>query len=165
LIAPPAADQEPNLEAKAEVMSQTKTAARSTGVSDTYFNLVKRHPLTSIRSAEDLAAAQSVVDALLRDKLDDGGQAYLDALSDLIIVYEQEHHAIAPLPPHELLAYMLDERQMSQADLMRVTGLAKATVSDLVTGKRRFTVKQMHRVASVFGLPATVFLPKPTKVS
>ena len=144
-------------------MSRTKTVGRSTGVPDTYFTLVKRHPLTSIRSEKDLDAAQSVVDALLRETLDDGGQAYLDALSDLIIVYEQEHHAITPLPPHQLLAYMLEEWRMSQADLMRATGLAKATVSDLVSGKRPFTVDQMHKVANVFGLPGTVFMPKPVK--
>jgi len=141
-------------------MSRTKTVALSTGVPDTYFTLVKRRPLTSIRSDQDLDAAQSVVDALLRENLDDGAQAYLDALSDLIIVYEQEHHAIGPLPPHELLAHMLEERRMSQADLMRATGLAKATVSDLVSGRRPFTVNQMHAVASVFGLPGIVFMPK-----
>ena len=131
-------------------MSRAKTE-RSPGVPDTYFRLVKRHPLTSIRSDQDLDAAQSVVDALVRENLDNGAQTYLDALSDLIIVYEQEQHAIAPLPPHELLAHMLEERRMSQADLMRMTGLAKATVSDLVSGRRPFTVNQMHAVANVFG--------------
>ena len=99
---------------------------------------MKRHPLTSIRSENDLDAAQAVVDDLLREELDDGKQAYLDALSDLVIVYEQEHHAVAPLPPHELLAQMLEERGMSQAELARTAGLAKATVSDLATGKRPF---------------------------
>jgi plasmid maintenance system antidote protein VapI len=48
---------------------------------------------------------------------------------------------------------------MSQADLVRATGLAKATVSDLVSGKRPFTIEQMHSVAAVFGLPGHVFLP------
>jgi HTH-type transcriptional regulator / antitoxin HigA len=143
-------------------MSRTKTVGRSTAISDTYFALVKRYPLTSIRNERELDGAQKVVDALLREDLDEGGLTYLDALSDLVIVYEQEHHAVAPLPPHELLAHMLEERGMSQADLTRTTGLAKATVSDLVTGKRPFTVNQMHAVANVFGLPATVFMPKTT---
>jgi antitoxin component HigA of HigAB toxin-antitoxin module len=58
-----------------------------------------------------------------------------------------------------LLAHMLKERSMSQADLVRATGLAKATVSDLVGGKRSFTVDQMHLVAKVFGLPGVVFMP------
>jgi HTH-type transcriptional regulator / antitoxin HigA len=152
--------QESTVKTEADIMTRTKTARRSPNVTDTYFSLVKRHPLTSIRNEKELDAAQAVVDALLRENLDDGELAYLDALSDLVIVYEQEHHAVTPLPPHELLAYMLDERNMSQADLARTTGLAKATVSDLTTGKRSFTVNQMHKVAQVFGLPGTVFMPK-----
>jgi HTH-type transcriptional regulator / antitoxin HigA len=141
-------------------MSRAKTAVRAGAIPDSYLTLVKRHPLTSIRDENELAAAQVVIDALLREGLDDGGQAYLDALSDLVIVYEQEHYAVAPLPPHELLAHMLEERGMSQADLARAAGLAKATVSDLASGKRPFTVKQMQTVAKIFGLPGTLFLPK-----
>jgi HTH-type transcriptional regulator/antitoxin HigA len=153
---------ETTCKAEAEIMSRAKTPRRSAAISDTYFALVKRHPLTSIRNERELDGAQAVVDALLREDLDDGGLAYLDALSDLIIVYEQEHHAIAPLPPHDLLAHLLKERSMSQAELTRRTGLAKATVSDLVTGKRPFTIQQMHTVATVFGLAGTVFMPKTT---
>src|SRR5437016_545902 len=105
-------------------MSRMKTAGRAAAVPDTYFALVKRHPLISIRNEMDLDAAQAVVDDLLREDLDNGGLAYLDALSDLVIVYEQEHHAVAPLSPHELLVHLLEERKMSQADLARTTGLA-----------------------------------------
>jgi len=147
-------------ETEPDIMSQTKSAVRGGAIPDSYLALVKRHPLTSIRSENDLDAAQAVVDDLLREELDDGKQAYLDALSDLVIVYEQEYHAVTPLPPHELLAQMLKDRGMSQAELARTAGLARATVSDLTTGKRPFTVKQMQAVASIFGLPATVFLPK-----
>ena len=148
------------LETETDLMSRTKSAVRAGSIPDSYLALVKRNPLTSIRSENDLDVAQAVVNDLLREELDDGKLAYLDALSDLVIVYEQQYHAVAPLPPHELLAQMLEERGMSQAELARTAGLAKATVSDLATGKRPFTVKQMHAVASIFGLPGTVFLPK-----
>jgi HTH-type transcriptional regulator / antitoxin HigA len=141
-------------------MSRAKSDVRAGAIPGSYLALVKRHPLMSIRSEPELDAAQAVIDELLRQELDVGKQAYLDALSDLVILYEQEHHAVAPLPPHELLAQMLEDRGTSQAELARTAGLAKATVSDLVTGKRPFTVKQMHTVASIFGLPGAVFLPK-----
>jgi antitoxin component HigA of HigAB toxin-antitoxin module len=147
-------------EKEQRVVSRTKTEGRPAVLPDTYFELVKKHPLTTIRNEAQLDAAQAVMDGLLRQELDEGGLAYLDALSDLVILYEQDHHALAPLPPHELLAHMLEERSMSQADLVRATGLAKATVSDLVGAKRRFTVDQMHLVAKVFGLPGSVFMPK-----
>jgi HTH-type transcriptional regulator/antitoxin HigA len=127
-------------------------------MTDSYFDLVKRHPLRSIQNESELDAAQAVIDDLLRRKLDAGGLAYLDALSDLVILYERDHHAIPPLAPAELLAHLLEERGLSQADLVRRTGIAKATVSDLVSGKRPFTVEHMHRIAEVFNLPAAVFI-------
>jgi len=134
-------------------------ARRQVAPSDTYFKLVRRHPLTSIRNEAELDVAQAVIDALLVQDLDDGGRTYLDALSDLVIVYEREHHPVPPLPPHALLTHMLEERGMSQADLVRATGIAKATVSDLASGKRAFTVEQMHVVAKVFRLSSAVFMP------
>jgi HTH-type transcriptional regulator / antitoxin HigA len=140
-------------------VTRTTARVRSAKRADSYLELVKRHPLRSIRTEAELDAAQTVIDDLLRRELDEGELTYLDALSDLVILYEREHHPIPPLAPHELLAHLLEERSMSQADLVRRTGIAKATVSDLVTGKRGFTVEQMHRVAGVFGLPARVFLP------
>ena len=141
-------------------MSRKKTKVRAAAIPDSYWALVKWHPLRSIRTESDLDAAQVIIDTLLREHLEEGSQAYLDALSDLVMVYEQEHHAVTALSPHELLAHMLEERGMSQADLARTTGLAKATVSDLATGKRPFTVNQIHTAANIFGLPGTVFLPK-----
>lgn len=135
-----------------------RSSKKSVGPSDSYLKLIKQHPLVSIRSEAELDKAQAVVDGLLTIDLDEGGVAYLEALSDLILLYEQEHHAIAGLAAHTLLSQMLEERSMSQADLVRATGLAKATVSDLVTGKRAFTVEQMHLVGKVFSLPGVVFM-------
>jgi HTH-type transcriptional regulator/antitoxin HigA len=155
------APQETTFETEEAVVNRTKTAGPPASLPDTYFELVKQHPLRSIGSEIELDAAQALLDTLVQQELDEGGLAYLEALSDLVIVYEQEHHAIASLPPHDLLAHLLAERGMSQADLVRATDIAKATVSDLVTGKRPFTVEQMHAVARVFGLPAAVFMREP----
>ena len=140
-------------------MNRSRSGPPPGKLPDTYFELVKRHPLRSIQTGADLDAAQAVIDGLLRHDLDAGGQAYLDALSDLVTVYERDRHPVPPLAPHELLAYLLADRGMSQADLVRQAGIAKATVSDLVSGKRAFTVEQMRRVADVFRVPATVFMP------
>lgn len=139
-------------------MSTTKSRKRSTKLSDTYFDLVRQHPLRSIQNDAELDTAQAVLDELLRRHLDAGETDYLDALSDLVILYEQDQHAIPPLPPHELLAQVLNERSLTQADLVRSTRIAKATVSDLVSGKRPFTVDHMHRLAKALSVPAAAFL-------
>lgn len=137
----------------------SRTTERRKPVPDTYLRLVRRHPLVSIRTEAELDAAQAVIDELVAEELDAGGQTYLDALSDLVILYEQAHHPVQPLPPHELLAHLLDDRGLSQAELGRRAGLARATVCELVSGKRAFTVPQMHAVAAALGVSARVFLP------
>lgn len=136
-------------------MTRTKAAAHA-GLPDTYFEWVKRHPLASIRTEADLDAAQAVLLSQTLD--DDGALTYLEALSDLVLLYERESHAVPPLPPHELLTHLLGERGRTQAELIRRTGIAKATVRDLAAGKRPFTVDHMPRIAAAFGVPAAVFL-------
>ena len=126
---------------------------------DSYLSLVQQLPLGSIRTEAERRVAQAMIDELLPQDLDEGGLKYLDALSDLLLLYERDRHPIPPLAPNRLLANLLEDRAISQADLVRATGLAKATVSDLIAGKRAFTVAQMHSVSAVFGIPAHLFLP------
>lgn len=59
----------------------TKSQFRPKGKSrDSYLKLVLDFPLASIKSEEHLAEAQRVMDGLLvRGKLDDGEEMYLDA--------------------------------------------------------------------------------------
>ena len=62
---------------------------------DAYLELVHAFPLASIKSDEHLDTAQEVMDQLLaKSELDDGEEMYLDALSDLVATYEDEHHAM-----------------------------------------------------------------------
>lgn len=128
---------------------------------DTYLELVQRHPLRSVRTEAELDAAQAVIDDLLVEDLDAGGRAYLDALSDLVILYERDRHPVPPLPANELLAQLLADRDWSQAELGRRAGLPRSTVSELVSGKRPFTVPHMHAVATALRVPAAAFLRSP----
>ena len=62
---------------------------------DTYLRLVQL-PLVSITSDVHLDAAQAMLDRLTDKKLDGGEQAYLDALCDLVAVYEDQYHPFRP---------------------------------------------------------------------
>ena len=58
---------------------------------NTYFELVKQFPLTHLRDDDHLDAAQAVIDRLLQEDRDEGAQAYLDVLTDLVESYEDAH--------------------------------------------------------------------------
>src|SRR5437867_2902219 len=117
-----------------------KTKFRLKGKSgDCYLELVRAFPLASIKSEEHLEEAQKVMDRLLgKGELDDGEEIYLDALSDLVAAYEDEHHAIAPASVADMLCHLMEARGVTQAQLSRDTAIPKSTISEVLAGKRPF---------------------------
>ena len=68
-------------------------------------------PLSSITSGEHLAEVQSVMDGLLAcESLNEGEETYLDALSDLVGSYDDEHHAIEPASNAEMLRHLMEAK-------------------------------------------------------
>lgn len=120
-------------------------------IRDRYLELVSEFPLTSIKSDEHLSAAQIVLDRLLaRGQLNGGDLAYLDALSDLVAAYEDEHHAIRPPSDAEMLRHLLEAKGITQSELSRATRIAKSTVSEIVSGKRPFSRSVIRKLADYF---------------
>jgi HTH-type transcriptional regulator/antitoxin HigA len=124
---------------------------------DSYLDLVLAFPLSSIRSDAHLAEAQSVMDGLLaKPKLDDGAATYLDALSDLVSVYEDEHHAIEPASDADMLRHLLEARGVTQAQLSQGAGIAKSTISEVLAGKKPFSRQMIRKLATYFNVEASV---------
>ncbi|MEJ7594738.1 MAG: helix-turn-helix transcriptional regulator [Planctomycetaceae bacterium] len=136
----------------------TRTQFRLKGKSrDSYMELVLDFPLASIKSAEHLAEAQSVIDGLLaRETLDDGEETYLDALSDLVGSCEDEHHAIAPASDADMLRHLMDAKGVSQMQLSRNTGLPKSTISEVLAGKKMFSRQMIRKLADYFHIDVGV---------
>lgn len=124
---------------------------------DSYLELILDFPLASIRSDAHLVEAQKVIDGLLaRERLNEGEATYLDALSDLVETYEDEHHAIAPASDADLLQQLLEARGLSQAQLSREAGLPRSTISEVLNGKRRFSRQMIHKLAAYFQIDAAM---------
>ena len=126
-------------------------------VKDAYLKLIHAFPLTSIQSEEHLQAAQEVMDRLLaQGDLDDGAMLYLDALSDLVATYEDEHHPIAPASDADMLRYLLEAKGVSQAQLHRELGLAKSTISEVLAGKKPFSRQMIRKLSGFFKVDVSV---------
>lgn len=136
----------------------TKMQYRLKGKSkDSYLELVLEFPLASIRSDEHLSEAQKVMDFLLaRGTLNGGEETYLDALSDLVGAYEDDHHAIQPASDAEMLQHLLDAKGITQAELSRATNLPKSTISEVLNGKKRFSRQMLRKLADYFQVDVSV---------
>ena len=126
---------------------------------DSYFELVKRFPLTHIRSLRHLGQATALVDELLQKRLDRGAQEYLDALSDLIATYEDEHAPIPDASESDVLRELMRSSGRTQTALSRAVGIAQSTLSAILAGEREMTKSHMIALAKFFNVPPSVFLP------
>jgi len=128
-------------------------------VADSYFQQVKAFPLVSIKSDSHLRAAQQVLDGLLKKgALDSGEEEYLEVLSDLVAAYEARHFPIPPATDAELLRHLMEARKVTQAVVAEATGIARSTISEILSGKRLFSKRHIGVLAEFFHVPPQVFL-------
>jgi len=124
---------------------------------DSYLDLVLAFPLAVIKSDEHLDAAGEVLDRLLaKGALDDGEDMYLDALSDLVGAYEDEHHAIAPASDADMLRHLMEAKGVIQTQVSRETGIAKSTISEVLAGRRPFSRLMIRKLADYFKVDVSI---------
>ncbi len=105
-----------------------------------------------------------MIDALLgREPLDEGEEQYLSALSDLVAVYEDDTFHIEAPDDAAMLAHLIEAKGVSQADLAEQTGIARSTVSEVLSGKRDLTRPQIRKLSRYFSVDAGVFLTLRTR--
>jgi HTH-type transcriptional regulator / antitoxin HigA len=129
-------------------------------VPDTYLKLVKRFPLIHMRDEAHLDEALEVLNELLRQDRDEGAQAYLDVLTDLIAAYEDLHVPIADVPESDVLRELIRANGLSQTALAKSVGIAQSTISAVLTGARSLTKGQVLKLAKHFAIAPTAFLPR-----
>lgn len=134
-----------------------KTARRT--MPDTYFERIKTFPLTHIRDDAHMDQAHRVIDGMLQEKLDKGEQEYLDALSDLVEVYEGDHHPVADASEADVLRELMAANRLSQPKLAKAVGISQSTVSSVLRGSRTLTKDQVLKLAKFFSVPPAVFFP------
>jgi len=126
---------------------------------DTYFDLVRQFPLAHIRDDDRLAEAQQMIDRLLQEDLDEGKQAYLDVLTDLVEGYEDEHVLIPDASEADVLRELMRSNGLSQSKLAREVGVSQSTLSAVLNGGRSLTKDQVIKLARFFHVSSAAFMP------
>ena len=81
----------------------------------------------------------------------------LEVLSILIEEYDREHYKLPASKPHQLLAFLLEQRGLKPRDLWPVLG-SKSRVSEILSGKRAISKSQAKKLASFFYVPVGLFI-------
>jgi HTH-type transcriptional regulator / antitoxin HigA len=84
-------------------------------------------------------------------------QALSALLARLIQDYDERYHAIPALPPRKMIAFLMEQRELRQADLLPVFG-SRSVVSDVLNGKREPSKAHVRKLAEFFHISAEVFL-------
>jgi HTH-type transcriptional regulator / antitoxin HigA len=128
----------------------TKFSLKGAG-RDSYLKLVTAFPLASIKSDEQLQEAQKVMDQLLaQGELKGGEEMYLDALSDLVAAYEDEHYPIERASDADMLRHLMEAKGVTQAQLSRETTVPKSTISEILAGKKHLSRQMIRKFADYF---------------
>jgi HTH-type transcriptional regulator/antitoxin HigA len=126
---------------------------------DRYLDLIRRFPLRPLRTGADLDAAVAVIDELLdRAALTVPEQDYLDVLSDLVESYETETIPMRPVGDAELLRFLIEHKNITQAEAASGASIAESTISEVLAGKRKLNRGQIAKLARYFHLNPGAFL-------
>jgi HTH-type transcriptional regulator/antitoxin HigA len=101
--------------------------------------------------------------AEVENLMDKGGHrtveedAALDLMVRLIKDYEQEHHPLADPSPHEMLVYLMEQRNLKQADLLPIFK-SRGYVSDVINAKRAISKGHAKKLAEFFNISVNLFI-------
>ena len=79
-------------------------------------------------------------------------------LRDRIMAYEAREFPVPPAPPERVLAFLMEQRDMRQVQLAELLGITQGNVSRLLTGRAKFSLETIRKLAEHFRVSPTVFL-------
>lgn len=143
-----------------EAMSRASLAQ----VTRHYGEFARAAGFAAIRNETDYDHALALVEAILTANRDSPGRedpdhplsGLLDLLVPAIQAYEAVHYPMPQVPPHEVLAYLMETQGLTQSELPEVGN--QSVVSLVLAGKRRLNARQVAALAKRFKVSAEVFL-------
>ena len=123
--------------------------------------LVRVMPPQAIADDVQLENVTEMIDCLMAiPKLTKGQALYLETLTQLVQVYEAEHHAIdtGGITGLDSLKYLLEENNMSGSDLAKLLGIHPSMGSKILKGERKLTADHLRKLAERFHVEPSLFL-------
>jgi HTH-type transcriptional regulator / antitoxin HigA len=125
-----------------------------------YGRLLARTVPRVIKTEEENERALAIVESLLEKgeaNMTPEEDELLELLADLIHNFEEKAYPIPKSAPHEIVAFLLEQRGLAPKDLWPVVG-SKSRVSEILAGKRSMTKEQAKRLAEFFHVGVDLFI-------
>ena len=116
-------------------------------------------PYLSVRTEADYDRAVEQMNGLIDivgTNEDDPLYEFLDTLGTVLHAYEERNYPMPSASGAEILAYLMEEHGLRQADLPEVG--SQGVVSEILNGKRELNVRQIRALADRFGVSPAVFI-------
>jgi HTH-type transcriptional regulator / antitoxin HigA len=113
-----------------------------------------------IRSEKDYKAALKRIDELIAQDPKDGTRAFdeLDLISTLVESYESIHYPIEAPDPISAIQYIMEEKGLTQKDLVKYFNGSKGLVSAFLSGKRELSKKVIKALHQELGIPYEILM-------
>jgi HTH-type transcriptional regulator / antitoxin HigA len=113
-----------------------------------------------IRSEKDYRAALKRIDEIIATDPGEGTAAFdeLDLISTLAEVYESIHYKIDAPDPVKAIQYIMEERGLSQKDIVQYFNGSKGLVSAVLSGKRELSKKVIKSLHHGLGIPYEILM-------
>lgn len=129
-----------------------------------FIELVKQYAPSVIHDEVQARRTEEVIERFLKKGADTFSQdeiAYVELLSQLLSDWEEENVEIPEVSGQDLIRVLMEDRELSNRDLVRAGIFATDSVaSEVLSGHRNFTTAQVARLSEYFRLPADLFLPE-----
>ncbi len=116
-------------------------------------------PLLTIRNEREYDRAVRRLNALLDEIQSDARHPLyelLDTLGTVLHAYEERHVSMPAASGADMLRFMLEEHELTQAELPEVG--SQGVVSEVLNGKRDLNVRQIRALAKRFHVSPAVFI-------
>src|ERR1035441_30041 len=111
-----------------------------------------------IESDEEFDRLVEVMESLDRKpELTPEEAALRDLLGKMIQRYDESHFPLPDVPPHKIIFYLMESRNLRQADLLSIFG-SRSIVSDVLAGKREPSKAHIRKLADFFHVSTDLFL-------
>ena len=136
---------------------------KSSGVRDSYLDLVSQFPLRRLKNQQQHADAVKVLNQVSlahQGQRDSGILDYLDILADLIDQFEHTAHLkvdTSRTSPAGVVRHLIAANGMTISSLAREIGIGQSNLSEMLAGRREFSKRAISGLHTRFGLSPEIF--------